>query len=187
MDDLLRFDHYIFYLINEKWHNAFFDWLMPIVRTAQVWAPLYLFLLVFVIANFGKKSIWWIVFVSLLAMLSDFVSSDIIKENIIRLRPCRNPYLIPEARFLLSYCPKSSSFTSSHAVNHFALATFFYFTLKPYIHRWAKLFFVWAGIIIYAQVYVGVHYPFDVSAGALIGFTLGYFASKTFNKQYKLA
>ena len=35
------------------------------------------------------------------------------------------------------------------------------------------MFFLWAGIISFSQVYVGVHYPFDVIVGGLIGFFIG--------------
>jgi undecaprenyl-diphosphatase len=187
MDDLLRFDQQFFYLINGKWHNAFLDSVLPVIRTSQLWVPLYLFLLVFMLVNFGTRAIWWIVFVALTAVLSDFISSDIIKANFFRLRPCNDPDLIPQARTLLGYRPKSSSFTSSHATNHFTLATFFYFTLKQYIGAWGWLFFVWASIIIYSQVYVGVHYPLDVLAGAAVGMALGYLSARSYNKQYKLA
>jgi undecaprenyl-diphosphatase len=34
---------------------------------------------------------------------------------------------------------------------------------------------IWASVICYAQVYVGVHYPFDVIGGAIIGILIGKF------------
>jgi undecaprenyl-diphosphatase len=120
------------------------------------------------------------------AMLGDFISSDIIKENIHRLRPCREPALADSVRFIVSYCPKSSSFTSSHAVNHFAMATFFFITLRNLWGHWAKAFYLWAFIIIYAQVYVGVHYPLDVLSGAIIGSLIGMAIAYAFNKNYNL-
>jgi undecaprenyl-diphosphatase len=88
-------------------------------------------------------------------------------------------------RFLLSYKPQSSSFTSSHATNHFALAAFFYFTLKKYFNKWGLLFFCWAFMICYAQVYVGVHYPFDVICGGIIGFSIGYGFARFFNLKFQ--
>lgn len=187
MNRLIQLDHQLFYLINSKGQNDLFDLVMPIIRASQLWFPLYIFLVLFVIVNFKKNAIWWIVFFGLTAFLSDVLSSDIIKENIFRLRPVNDPNLIPPARFLLNYKPQSSGFTSSHAVNHFSLATFFYFTLKKHIGNWAKLFFLWAGIIIYAQVYVGVHFPLDVICGAMVGILFGYLSSASFNKNYGLA
>ncbi|MEO5967575.1 MAG: phosphatase PAP2 family protein [Ferruginibacter sp.] len=187
MNSLIKLDHQLFYLINGKWTNSLFDYVMPLIRAPQLWVPLYVFLVVFVLTNFKKNVFWWILFLGCTALLSDFISSDLIKGNFFRLRPINNPYLEPAARSLLTYKPQSSSFTSSHAVNHFSLATFFYFTMKKHIGNWAKLFFLWAGIIIYAQVYVGVHFPLDVICGAMVGILFGYLSSLSYNKNYGLA
>jgi len=127
----------------------------------------------------------WLLFFGCLPILTDFISSDIIKENFFRLRPCNDPLMADKIRFLLSYKPQSSSFTSSHATNHFALAAFFYFTLKKYFKNWSILFFIWAFMICYAQVYVGVHYPFDVIVGGMIGFFMGFLIAAFFNKKFE--
>ena len=186
MHSLIKIDKYLFELINNKWHNTLFDFIMPFIRNAQFWIPLYLFLFVLLIINFDKNKGWWILFAAIIPVLTDFVSSDIIKNNFYRLRPCNDPSMIDITRFLLNYRPKSSSFTSSHATNHFALATFFYYTFKNKTGTWGKLFFLWAVLICYAQVYVGVHYPIDVIAGGLIGFFIGYIASTFFNNKFAL-
>jgi undecaprenyl-diphosphatase len=86
----------------------------------------------------------------------------------------------------VGYRPQSSSFTSSHAANHFAMATYLYSTLKEKQGKWPLVFFFWAFIISYAQVYVGVHYPIDVTCGALIGILIGYLSGKSFNRTYGL-
>ncbi|RYD83403.1 MAG: phosphatase PAP2 family protein [Sphingobacteriales bacterium] len=186
MQQLIELDKYLFTVINSKWSNGFFDATLPYIRNQYTWGPLYLFLIVLVLFNFKKNAGWWILFFVGTAVLTNFVSADLIKENVMRLRPCHDPEMAENVRFLLSYKPKSSSFTSSHATNHFGLAAFFYYTLKNYIGKWGLLFFAWAAIIIYAQVYVGVHYPFDVVCGALIGFILGYLSASSFNKNYSL-
>jgi membrane-associated phospholipid phosphatase len=186
MQQLLQADRYLFQLINSTWHNDFFDAIGPVVRNSITWIPLYVFLLVFSIVNFRQKAAWWIVIAACVPILGDLISSGLIKEHIWRTRPCNEPALAGHIRLLLGYRPQSSSFTSSHAVNHFAMAAFFYYTLVQYIGKWAWLFYVWAFIIIYAQVYVGVHYPLDVICGALIGFVLGYLPARSFNKQYGL-
>jgi undecaprenyl-diphosphatase len=48
------------------------------------------------------------------------------------------------------------------------------------------LFFFWAFIIVYAQVYVGVHYPIDIICGGLIGFVFGYLSARSYNNNYGL-
>ncbi len=187
MNQLIQLDRHLFYLLNGKWHNTLLDAIMPLLRSAQFWVPLYVFLLIYALANFSKNAWLWAACAGGTVVLSNFISSDIIKENIWRLRPCNDPSLQPTLHFLLNYRPQSSSFTSSHAVNHFALATYLHYTLKSHLGKTALFFYVWAFMVAYAQVYVGVHFPLDVICGALIGIILGYLPARSFNKNYGLA
>src|ERR1700759_4989050 len=117
-------DRKVFFFVNNGMANMVFDKAMPLLREANVWAPLYLFLLVFALVNFGKRGLLWSVFVGITAGVCDLVSSRLIKEHIFRLRPCHDTDLAPSIRVLATYCPGSSSFTSSHAANHFGMAVF---------------------------------------------------------------
>ena len=186
MEHLLELDKKLFTLINSKWNNTVLDGCLPLLRHQIIWGPFYLFMLLFIVVNYKKTGIWWVLFAAATAGLTNIISSDFIKENIIRLRPCNDPDMAANLRFLVSYRPQSSSFTSSHAANHFGLATFFFFTLKKHIGNTAWVFIAWAFLIIYAQVYVGVHYPLDVIAGGLVGLLFGYLSAKSFNKNYSL-
>ena len=187
MQQLLSFDRYLFKLINSEWNNEFFNWLMPWMRNSLLWYPLYLFLILFVIINYKKTGIWWIVFAAGTVFISDFVSSGIIKENFWRTRPCNNPDYASWINVLVGYRPQSSSFTSSHAANHFSMATFLFVSLKSRIGNWTYLFFFWAFLISFAQVYVGVHYPVDIIAGGMIGILIGYLSGRSFNRTHGLA
>ncbi len=181
------YDKQLFILINSKWTNSLFDQLFPIWRESSFWIPLYLFLLVFVLYHFKAKAWGWILFFILTVAISDQISSTLLKEWIGRVRPCRDEHMQPFVRLLVNYCPSSGSFTSSHATNHFALGMFIYLTLKPYFKKWGTLFFVWAGSIAFGQVYVGVHYPLDVLAGALLGCTIGKLFAGIFQRRVGLA
>ena len=186
MQQLLTYDRHLFKIINNQWSNVTFDWLMPWLRNSEMWYPLYLFLILLVAVNYKKNAWWWIVFAAGTIILCDFVSSKIIKENIIRLRPCNVPDIASWVHVLVGYRPQSSSFTSSHATNHFGMAMFFYLTLRARFTKWPAYFFLWAFAISFAQVYVGVHYPLDISCGGLIGIVIGYLSGKSFNKNYGL-
>lgn len=186
LDRIIHFDYWLFFKVNGTWTNNFFDTVFPLVRESVIWIPLYLFLLVFILTNFGSQGIYWAVALICTASVCDIFSSHLIKEIIFRLRPCRNPEVEDHVRFLVIYCPRSSSFISSHATTHFGIAMFLYKTLRRYAPYWMGLFFVWAAMIAYAQVYVGVHFPIDIICGALVGCLLGSAISLLFNKYIQL-
>jgi undecaprenyl-diphosphatase len=152
------------------------------MRESEMWYPFYLFLLVFITLNFRKKGWFWSLYFIMTVIIADLASSNGMKHLVFRLRPCNNPAWADSMRFLANYCPVSSSFTSSHACNHFAMAMFIYRTLR-HTSPWWKGVFVWAFLISYAQVYVGVHYPLDVTGGALLGLLIGWGTSRVFRYQ----
>ena len=160
---------------------------MPWMRNQSAWYPLYLFLVLLVMINYKKTGWLWLIFGVATVVVTDLVSSSLIKEHVWRLRPSNNPEFTSWINILVGYRPQSSSFTSSHAANHFGMATFLYITFKNRFGKWPLVFFLWAFLIAYAQVYVGVHYPADVVAGGLIGMIVGYLCGKLFNRNYGLA
>lgn len=178
-------DQTFFLTINRDGSNSFFDTVMPWVREANFWAPLYLFLIVFAAYNFKWKGWMWILIFIATVSLSDTISSHYLKNWVERIRPCQDIFFSRYITFRVKYCPSSFSFPSSHAVNHFTMATYIFTTGKMF-GKWMKLFFVWAAIISYAQIYVGVHYPLDVLGGTLIGLGIGYVMGSIFNKYFPL-
>jgi len=185
LDQLLQFDRSFLELINRHGSSAFLDAVLPFLRESQFWIPFYLFMILFMTMNFGSKGWWWVLGFILTAALADIISSSIIKESIMRIRPCRDPFLAGEVIVRAKYCPKSSSFTSSHATSHFALSMFIFLTLKR-LSKWWGMVFLWAFSIIYTQVYVGVHYPLDVVCGALLGCIIGAFMAYMYSRQIGL-
>ncbi len=186
LQDVLRWDRQLFHEVNSQWTNSFFDAVLPYTRNPNTWVPVYLFFIVFALINFRRTGIYWVLGAILTVASSDIISSWGIKELIYRARPCRDELLSGHIRFLVHYCPVSSSFVSSHAVNHFALSFFIYLTMKNVLGKWAFLVLVWAFLVSYAQVYVGVHYPVDVICGSLVGLFIGYVWSKLFRHNFSL-
>jgi membrane-associated phospholipid phosphatase len=186
MQQLINLDKALFKIINGQLTNPFFDWIMPWLRNSDMWMPLYLFLVLFILINFKKQGFWIIAFAIITITITDGISSKILKPYFNRLRPCNDPDMASMVRFLLSYRPGNGSFTSSHATNHFGIAMFLYMALKKYFNKsvrsWMLLLFVWAFFISYAQVYVGVHYPGDVIAGGILGCLLGYGTAYILNR-----
>lgn len=184
LNQLELLDKWLFSKINSQYTNIAFDYFMPYLRNSVYWAPLYLFLLVFVTINFKAKGGWWcVIFLCLIAM-TDIVSSHLFKDTFERVRPCNDPSFFLNVRLLVRDCPFGYSFTSSHAANHFGMAAFFFFTFRTLFKRWAWIAFIWAAMIGYAQIYVGVHYPSDIAGGGLLGVFFGSMLALFFNKRF---
>ena len=174
MEWLQQIDASLFYLINSRWSNPVFDILLPIWREKWIWAPAYLFLIVFIWQNWkGQKGLVAILGLATVIGLSDFTSSTIIKKNVERIRPCNNPEMMA-ALIQRVDCGSGFSFTSSHAANHFAIAVYVTM-LFGRLSRWiCPAVLSWAFLVAFAQVYVGVHYPGDILAGGLLGAAIGW-------------
>ena len=185
LEQLIQFDQNLFFTINHGLSNSFFDWLMPALRNRFFWTPLYLFIIIFLIRNYGKQGWIMILFLGLTFGCTDFISSSLIKPTVQRLRPCNDPEIKSAVNNLIG-CGSGFSFPSSHASNHFGLAVFL---IMMFFQKWRLILpigLLWAASISFAQVYVGVHYPVDILTGALLGGMIGFImgtillASKTF-------
>ncbi len=176
MEALLTLDEQLYIFINQHLSNGLFDALLVPLRHKLCSIPLYLFVASVIFIQYRRKA--WLVFlgIGLLIGTSDFVSSQLIKKTVKRDRPCHQVELTPVIRIPCTY---GYSFTSSHATNHMGQAMF-YFLIFPFF-RWRMLFFVWAGMISFAQVYVGVHYPGDIIAGMMLGGLIGWLTYKAYH------
>lgn len=168
----LHLDYQIMLLVNREMHHPMMDNIALYMRESIFHIPLYFFIVIISFQFFGKKAIGWVLGGVALIACCDLLSSHLIKPFFDRPRPCRDPFMAGQIRFLARYCGANGSFTSSHAVNHFAFATYAAVTMRG-LSRWFNLLFIWAFVIAYAQVYVGVHYPSDIIVGAFLGIVFG--------------
>lgn len=169
---ILNWELALFLKINQEWSNALFDVVLPYLRNKYFWIPLYIFTIAFFGINYKWKG-WLVIVMAICTVgLADTASSKVLKPTFNRVRPC-NDEAISQQMTLRVHCGAGKSFPSSHATNHFAFAIFWAMLLG---HKWRWLWpvgILWAGSISYSQVYVGVHYPVDVSAGTLLGASIG--------------
>ena len=171
-DQLLQFDRHLFYFINHDVANPFFDLVMPYLRNPKFWIPLYLFVIGFCAWKFRRQGIIIIIMIALSAGFADFTSAHIVKTMVKRLRPCNDP-VVSQTDITRVDCGTGYSFPSTHATDHFAMA---FVVILIFYKRWRWIWLwgiLWAGLISFAQIYVGVHYPFDVFCGALYGILVG--------------
>jgi len=159
--------------------NDMFDMVMPLFRDKMFWIPLYVVIIFLIIRKHKLQALYVVGFAILTVLIADQISAHAIKPWVGRLRPC-NDASISDLVHNLVDCGSGYSFVSSHATNHFALAFFFISVFnRPSIRYYVIIpFLFWAGLISFAQVYVGVHFPLDVICGGLIGLGIGYCTSR---------
>ena len=167
---LERFDQQLFLFINSS-NSPLFDQVMHTISGKLIWVPLYLSILIFLGVKYKRKFLIILIFIIVAATFAD-QSSVIVKNIVHRLRPCNEPSLIAIVHLVNGECGGIYGFVSSHAVNSFDVALL---SLSFIRKRWYSISIIlWAGIISYSRVYLGVHYPGDVICGALLGSFIGW-------------
>ena len=181
IDFLTRIDTELFLFLNGL-HNSWLDPIMTFISGKITWAPFYIVLLYLVIKNYKKPSILIIIGIVLLVFCADQVASGIFKPIFERPRPCHNEAIKDLVYLPNGHCGGAYGFISSHACNTFALAAYLTLLLKKYYSKIAWVMFVWATLVAYSRIYMGVHYPGDVIAGAAVGTLIGFILATIANK-----
>lgn len=156
---------------------------MLLLRNPYTWSPLYIFLL-FKIYKINPSLVLPFFITSICCFaVTDYTSASIIKPYVGRIRPC-HVTSFKDHIYILVDCGGRYSFPSSHASNHFGLATLWFCIFQTISKtKWYWLW-AWAAAICYAQIYVGKHYPLDILGGALLGITVGKTISIIFQKWF---
>jgi len=164
LDFLQQIDSSLFYFLNVRMANPVFDLVMPFLTEKYTWFPVWSIAAVFLITRGGKNGRWALLIAIIAVGMSDYISASIIKPLAGRIRPCN----VEPVVHLLGKKKSSFSFPSAHAANFFALATVFSY----FYYNYRVIFWFFAVLVAYSRIAVGVHYPFDVTAGALLGYVM---------------
>jgi len=158
---LYAIDSTAFRFINGELANPVLDAVMPFVTDVHNFYIPYALLFILLLWKGKARGRWCALLLAVTVLATDPISSRVIKELVMRVRPCS----ALDAVRLLAPCGGGKSFPSSHAVNNFAAAV-----VIGYFYRRA---FPWAlavaAVIALSRVYIGVHYPGDILGGAAIG------------------
>ena len=177
LDLILEYDHKLFLWLNNL-GNESFDWFWMLMTNKLFNFFVYSIALIYLLKKTDIKSlISMILFLSILILISD-QTSNLFKNFFERLRPCHDEQISSYMRLVKDSCGGLYSFFSAHASNSFALASFFFFVYYKIIQRKIILFFVFASLVSYSRVYIGVHYPLDIITGSIFGFVSGFILFK---------
>ncbi|HLU84118.1 MAG TPA: phosphatase PAP2 family protein, partial [Vicingaceae bacterium] len=154
-------------------HTPFFDVLFEYFSGRFFWIPLYALLFVIATLKLKWKMMYFILAVVALIFLSDKISVYWFKEVFMRYRPCHNND-IAHLIHLVDGCGGKYGFVSSHAANTFALAAFMGIILRKHFPKMLLWMLVWATVVSYSRIYLGVHYPADIAVGGMLGILIGY-------------
>lgn len=170
LDNIIQYDKDLLVFLNglgtETWDSF---WI--IITNQLSWIPLYLVFAYMIFKSYGwKKGLGILLLMAVLVTFSDQFTV-FIKAYSERLRPNRDPSINEFIRILKNN--KSFSFVSGHATTSTAVTLFMHLSLKKY-YPYTGLFFIWPLLFAYSRIYIGVHFPLDVTMGAILGLLIGY-------------
>lgn len=172
MEEIILEDKQAMIFLNNLGSSTF-DPFWILVSEKWFWIPLYVIFLYFLYKNFNKKSLFYILlFVALGITASDQIA-NIFKFGFERLRPCHDPSL--EGLLREVKCGGKFGFYSAHSSNSFFVATYLTILLGKKIKQLPYFLFVWAALVAYSRVYLGMHFPGDIIIGAIMGILLALF------------
>ena len=162
---------------NEKWDSF---WLT--ITNQFNWIPLFVIILLLIYIRFGlKKTLFSLLFIAVLVAFSDQFT-NLIKNTTERMRPCNTAELQEYLR-QFTYKPRGYSFWSGHASLSTTFTTFIILLLRS---KFKFIYFLILFPIVfgYSRVYLGVHYPGDITVGYLSGIILGTMFYKLYSLLY---
>ena len=174
LEYLKELDRSLFIQLNSH-HTPFWDKIMVVASDKYFWIPFYALLLALFIYLFRIKSIVLLVAIGLAIAAADLFSSAFLKPLVARLRPCHDASLA-NLMNLVDRCGGKFGFVSSHAANSFALAIVVTLVLDKKYLPLKILLFIWAAVVSYSRIYLGVHFPGDILGGTIVGLIAGYLA-----------
>jgi undecaprenyl-diphosphatase len=141
------------------------------------WVPVFVVVLFLFFKFLGwKKGVFLLFFLAVLITFSDqFV--NMIRAIFERLRPNNDPAIQNQLRTMIN--PQNFSFISGHATTSTVVAVFAVLTLKKYT-KYIYLFFLFPLLFAYSRLYLGVHFPIDITIGVTVGAIFGTGAAKLF-------
>ncbi len=152
-------------------HSTLLDQLMWTISGKWTWIPLYVLLVIITYRKFGiNRCLIILVGTALLIAVTNQTCAGVIRPLIARLRPSSPDNPLSEWVTLVNgYRGGHYGFPSCHAANTIALALFLSLLFKN--RYFTVTILSWCLLVSYSRIYLGVHYPGDITGGYLVGGT----------------
>ena len=173
---LIALDQQLFVFLNNLGSTPYDGFWLFLTKQTH-WTPFFLVLLVVIYKKIGGKQTLYLLLVVALMITCTDQFTNLVKNNVQRLRPCNTPNLLGLIRVVKA--SDTFSFFSGHAANSMAAASFLYFSFRTQI-SWFKWLFLWPLVFAYSRIYLGLHFPLDI----LVGFAFGSCSGFAFYKGY---
>lgn len=184
LDKLISLDKDLFLFLNGM-HAPWLDPIMVLVSETLFWLPLHAFLLYLIVKEHKVMSLLILVGIALTILLSDQITSSLMKPFFTRLRPSYEPSFEGLVHLVNGYKGGKYGFASSHAANTFGTATFLCLLFRK-SKPWIPFVFLWAALVSYSRIYLGVHYPGDIVVGGGMGMLFGWISFALYSQARKL-
>ena len=172
IETLLQYDEQLFLFLNNLGTPSW-DEFWRIVTEKWTSLPLYALLLFLVFKKFGLKATLIVMICAVIMITATDQLANLFKYILFkRPRPCREQELELLMRFVADGCGRYGYF-SAHAASSMAAAVFLGLLLKPFYKALPFLLLLWASVVAYSRISLGVHYPLDIITGMFFGAWIG--------------
>ena len=177
IEEILNLDSKLFLYLNNLGTPEFDSFWTTLSKIeANILMYLFLICLFFYVQKIRPKflNIFYLIFVIALMITITDQGANLFKDSFQRLRPCYNESIKDSLRLVKENCGGKYGFFSAHASNSFSLAIFFGLLFKNRIRYIILITVVYASLISYSRIYLGVHFPIDIIIGSSFGLCVGF-------------
>jgi len=176
IEEILKLDSKLFLFLNNLGTPKFDTfWISLSMIEANILMYLFLIFLLFYTQKTRPKFLYIFYLFSVIALMITITDqgANIFKDSFQRLRPCYDESIKDSLRLVKENCGGKYGFFSAHASNSFSLAIFFGLLFKNRIRYIIIITMIYALLISYSRIYLGVHFPIDIIVGSSFGICLG--------------
>ena len=177
IEEILKLDSKLLIFLNNLGVPRFDNFWVSLSKIeANILMYLFLICLFFYVQKIRPKflNVFYLIFVIALMITIADQGANLFKDSFQRLRPCYNESIKDSLRLVKENCGGKYGFFSAHASNSFSLAIFFGLLFKNRIRYIILITIVYASLISYSRIYLGVHFPIDIIIGSSFGLCVGF-------------